>query len=114
MILPSTQKKISGSAQTRKNGIILQHGTLMFNTNIELMEKALRVSNQKMEIRKRITTLSKEGYSIDKKELIKNLKKGFEEIYGKSNKGKLSKEELSLAKKLAYEKYNSKEWNHKK
>ena len=25
----------------------------MFNTNIELMEKALRVSNQKMEIRKR-------------------------------------------------------------
>ncbi|HOM96520.1 MAG: lipoate--protein ligase family protein [Candidatus Methanofastidiosa archaeon] len=112
--LTLNSKKISGSAQTRKNGIILQHGTLMFNTNIELMEKALRVSNQKMEIRKRITTLSKEGYSIDKKELIKNLKKGFEEIYGKSNKGKLSKEELSLAKKLAYEKYNSKEWNHKK
>ncbi len=78
------------------------------------MEKVLRISNQKMEIRKRVTTLSREGYNIGKKELIKNLKKGFEEIYGKSNKGKLSRGELSLAKKLAYGKYKSKEWNYKK
>ncbi|HNV94472.1 MAG: Lipoate-protein ligase A subunit 1 [Candidatus Methanofastidiosum methylothiophilum] len=112
--LTFNSKKISGSAQTRKNGIILQHGTLMFNTNIELMEKVLRISNQKTEIRKRVTTLSREGYNIGKKELIKNLKKGFEEIYGKSNKGKLSRGELSLAKKLAYGKYKSKEWNYKK
>ena len=60
--LTFNSKKISGSAQTRKNGIILQHGTLMFNTNIELMEKVLRISNQKTEIRKRVTHKKKQYF----------------------------------------------------
>ncbi|MFA5558531.1 MAG: biotin/lipoate A/B protein ligase family protein [Methanofastidiosum sp.] len=53
-------KKLSGSAQTRKLGVILQHGTLMYNTNIELMERILRISDKKIEIKKRVTTLANE------------------------------------------------------
>ena len=107
-------KKISGSAQTRKFGVILQHGTLMYNTNLELMEKVLRISDKKIEIRKRVTTLSKEGYSLDKQELIKILKEGFKETYGESKEEKISKNELILAEKLSKEKYETKKWNYKR
>jgi len=112
--LTLNSKKISGSAQTRKNGIILQHGTIMYNTNIELMEKVLRVSDKKIEIRKRVTTLSNEGYNLNKKELIKGLSEGFQQIYGLSNEENVSKEELKLAKNLADEKYITEVWNHKR
>lgn len=107
-------KKLSGSAQTRKLGVILQHGTLMYNTNIELMERILRISDKKIEIKKRVTTLANEGYNFGKQELIKSLKKGFEEIYGESKKENISKEELSIARKLSKEKYETKEWNNKR
>lgn len=107
-------KKLSGSAQTRKSGVILQHGTLMYNTNIELMEKVLRISDKKIEIRKRVTTLSNEGCNLTKQKLIKSLKEGFEELYGKSKEENVSKEELILARKLSEEKYETKEWNNKR
>ena len=107
-------KKLSGSAQTRKFGVILQHGTLMYNTNIDLMEKVLKISDKKIEIKKRVTTLSNEGHNLDKQELIKSLKEGFEEIYGKSEADNVSKDELILAKRLSEEKYETKEWNNKR
>lgn len=107
-------KKLSGSAQTRKFGVILQHGTLMYNTNIELMERILRISDKKIEIKKRVTTLANEGYNFEKQELIKCLKEGFEEIYGESNEENISNEELNIARKLSKEKYETKEWNYKR
>jgi lipoate-protein ligase A len=107
-------KKLSGAAQTRKSGVILQHGTLMYNTDIELMENVLRISDNKIEIRKRVTTLSNEGYTLGKKELIKSLKEGFEAVYGMSKEENISKDELILARKLSEEKYQTKEWNNKR
>ncbi|HOI77695.1 MAG TPA: biotin/lipoate A/B protein ligase family protein [Methanofastidiosum sp.] len=107
-------KKLSGSAQTRKFGVILQHGTLMYNTNIELMERILRISDKKIEIKKRVTTLTNEGYNFEKQELIKSLKEGFEEIYGESKEENVSKDELIIARKLSKEKYETKEWNNKR
>ncbi|KYC46367.1 MAG: Lipoate-protein ligase A subunit 1 [Candidatus Methanofastidiosum methylothiophilum] len=107
-------KKLSGSAQTRRFGVILQHGTLMYNTNIELMERVLRISDKKIEIKKRVTTLSREGYNIEKNELIKSLKRGFEEIHGYSHEEDVSKEEMRIARNLSEEKYKSEEWNYKR
>jgi len=107
-------KKLSGSAQTRKFGVVLQHGTLMYNTNLESMEQALRISDKKIEIRKRVTTLSKVGYNLDKQELIINLKEGFEDVHGESKEEKISKNELTLAEKLSKEKYETKKWNYKR
>jgi lipoate-protein ligase A len=86
----------------------------MYNTDIELMERVLMISDKKIEIKKRVTTLSIEGYNLDKKELIKCLKEGFEETYGKSKKDNISKEELSLARKLSLEKYQIDRWNQKR
>ncbi len=112
--LTLNMKKISGSAQTRKNGAILQHGTIMYNTNIDMMEKALKTSDKKIEIKKRVTTIYNEGYRPNKEIILNALKKGFKEIYGNYEEGIITNEELSIANKLANEKYGTKLWNFKR
>lgn len=41
-------RKISGSAQTRQHGVVLQHGTLLVNTDLDLMVSLLRPLEGKM------------------------------------------------------------------
>lgn len=107
-------KKISGSAQTRRNGVILQHGTIMYNPNLDIMEKALKVSDKKIKIQNRVTTLCNEGYNHNKEIIINALKIGFKEIYGNYEDGIISNEELEIANKLSNEKYRTKLWNFKR
>ena len=40
-------KKISGNAQTRRRGILLQHGTILYQVDAEKMFSVLNVSEQK-------------------------------------------------------------------
>lgn len=112
--LALNSKKISGSAQTRKNGVILQHGTVMYNTNIDIMEKVLKIPNKKVDVKKRVTTLYNEGFRYDKDIIIDNLKKGFIDIFGKIKEDKINNKELEIAKKLANEKYSSINWNFRR
>jgi len=105
-------KKISGSAQTRRNGTILQHGTIIYDTSIDTMEKALKISEKKIEIRNRVTTLNKESYKYKKEILINALKEGFKDIFGSFEESIISKEELLIATNLANEKYRSENWNY--
>ncbi len=44
----SDGKKISGNAQYTSNGRILHHGTLLFDTDTEIMEHVLRVDKEKL------------------------------------------------------------------
>jgi len=39
------EKKVSGNAQFSSRGILLSHGTLLYNTNLEILRKALNNSN---------------------------------------------------------------------
>ena len=41
-------KKISGNAQTRKNGVLLQHGTILYGLDIPRMFSVLNVSKEKI------------------------------------------------------------------
>ena len=41
-------KKISGNAQTRRNHVVLQHGTILVNVNVEKMFDVLKVSDEKI------------------------------------------------------------------
>ncbi len=56
-------KKISGNAQTRKHGCILQHGTILLDVNPDLMFRLLKVPAEKNrgrlieDIRSRVTCL---------------------------------------------------------
>ena len=41
-------KKISGNAQARKEGVLLQHGTVLYSTNLKRMFSLLKVSSEKI------------------------------------------------------------------
>jgi len=113
-------KKISGSAQTRRYGNVLQHGTILLDLDAELMFSLLNVSEKKIEDKdidkasKRVTCLQKEAGKVSEEELIKALVRGFEDGFGiKLVEGKMDGEEISRIDKLR-EKYESREWNFKR
>lgn len=79
-------RKISGNAQTRRWGAILQHGTILLKTDIPTMFKVLKVSKEKISdkaikaVEDRVTTLHREcGREVGYGEVKEALKKGFEE-----------------------------------
>ncbi len=114
-------KKISGSAQTRRRNTLLQHGTLLVSTDLNVMEKVLRVPRQKLEshgvvrIRDRVTTVSIEkNKHMSPEEVIPYLIEGFRKALGvRFVEEKPSLEEVELARRLE-EKYRSREWNFKR
>ena len=114
------QKKISGSAQTRRYGNLLQHGTLLINVDLGKMFSLLNVSKKKIEDKniknasKRVTCLREEIGEIEEEEIIDALKKGFEEgLDIELVEEEMKKEEMEKAKELRG-KYVSKEWNFKR
>jgi len=112
-------KKISGNAQYIRKGKCLHHGTLLFNTNLDQLVMALRVSSDKIEskgiksIRSRVTNIYpylKKPYTIeDFKNLLLDqfrLKNGkIESIYFNDNDRK-------QIEKLVRTKYQTWEWNY--
>lgn len=109
------QKKISGNAQTRRNGILLQHGTILYDVDVEKMFTLLKISKEKISdklvktIQDRVTRVLDHNFaSIE--ELYRALLQGFAE--GKDYyKKPLTDEEISRAKELVEKKYSTKEWN---
>lgn len=110
-------KKISGNAQTRWEGKLLQNGTLLLDFDIEEM---LRISNIPKEkfldkkiasIREGLTWLDRElGQQRDMEEVRNVMKDKFEErFHVKLKNGTLSKKEKELTKNLI-PKYYSPEW----
>ena len=71
-------RKISGSSQTRRNKVVLHHGTLLVKTDIKTMSKVLKVSKEKMSdkiaksIEERVINLETALKKKPNIELIKN------------------------------------------
>lgn len=114
-------KKISGNAQTRKRGIILQHGTILRAVDPKLMFSVLKVSDEKIKdkmianVRERVTSLKDLGVNLRKDEIIKYLIQGYEEhLDAELVPGEPTNEELELADELMRTKYESDEWNFKR
>jgi len=110
-------KKISGNAQTRWEGKLLQNGTLLLDFDIEEM---LRISNIPKEkfldkkiasIREGLTWLDRElGEQRDMEEVRNVMKDKFEErFHVRLKTGALSRKEKELTKKFL-PKYYSPEW----
>lgn len=114
-------RKVSGSAGTIFKGALLQHGTLLYNTDLEIVERLLKVPKEKLRIhgvksiKARITTLSIElGRTVSKEEVAEALTKGFSKILNvKFFKGELSEKENKLAEKIET-KYKSDSWNFRR
>ena len=114
-------KKISGNAQTRKRGIVLQHGTILYRVDPELMFTLLRVSDEKMKdkliaaVQERVTSVSHIDPGIGRDRLEKAMVDGFaEHLNAELEPGEPTDEEIELAKKLMRDKYATEEWNFKR
>mgnify|MGYP003878362175 FL=1 len=114
-------KKISGSAQLRRGRAVLQHGTLMYNTDLETLARVLKVPKEKLRekgissIYERVTTVSRElGRPVSREEVIDAMIEGFSRALGvELKRGELTSEEIALTRELE-SKYRSREWNFKR
>ncbi len=113
-------KKISGNAQTRKAGVVLQHGTILSGLDLEKMFSILKVPDEKIKDKlikvaeERVTSLKAQlGREVAFEEIEKAMVKGFEKAFKvKIKAGELTPEELRTAEKLYKEKYTSRKWNY--
>lgn len=108
-------KKISGNAQTRRDGVLLQHGTVLYDFDPETMFAALRVSEEKVSDKAidrasdRVCTVRSASDS-SREELRSALIDAFldETEYREDD---YRADELDRAETLAAEVYRTDEWN---
>jgi len=115
------EKKISGNAQTRRFGGILQHGTLLCEVDPQLMFTLLKVPNEKFRdkliqgVEERVTSIKREIGEVDRERIVDALVRGFSQALGvEFESGALKDAELALAAKLRTERYATHAWNHKR
>lgn len=108
-------KKISGNAQTRREGILLQHGTILYRLSLQRMFEVLRVSSEKISDKmiksaeERVTCVCNH-VNVTENELYNSLLAAFTK--GKDYEmNKMSDEELSLASELANSTYKTRAWS---
>lgn len=115
-------KKISGSAQTRRSRTILQHGTVLIDTDVEKMFSILKVPSEKLkdklisDVKQRVTSLkSTLAREVEFNEVCAALSKGFERALDiELEEGELTSSELSLSLDIKKDRYSSSEWNHRR
>ncbi len=110
-------KKVSGSAQTRRNGVLLQHGTLLLGVDVDKMFCVLKVPSEKVkdkiikDVKERVTSLS--GITFEK--MASSLKTSFATKFdAKLLADIMSTKETNRAICLAERKYSTKEWNFRR
>ncbi len=109
-------KKIVGSAQTRKNKKLLQHGSILIDLDYDKLVSTFNIKNKEENIKKtkaRVTSINNElRKEISYNQLKEALISGFQDnLEIELVEDQLTKEELALANKLEKEKYSTKQWN---
>ncbi len=114
-------KKIAGSAQTRKDGVIMQHGSILLDVDVDLLFRMMRVpegaaEKLKQRYRAKATTIREAlGREVGYEEARDAFIRGFEQGLGlRLTTGELTPAELAEAERLVAEKYGSDSWNLKK
>ncbi len=114
-------RKLLGSAQVRKRGVALQHGTLPLTGDLARISEALRFESEaerervQARIRERATTVQAVlGRVVSWDEAAHALRQGFAEaLYLEFVEAALAPEEQAAAEKLCAEKYAAREWNER-
>jgi lipoate-protein ligase A len=112
-------KKISGSAQFHRGGVLLQHGTFLLETDLEKMFTFLRVPWAKTipdilcVAREKLTSINNElGKRVSTEEAYQASVKGFEKTLNvRLREEALSDYEQKLAQKIRRDKFLTEEWN---
>jgi len=115
-------RKVSGSAQMRKWGVALQHGTVLVDADPEMMFRALRVPAEKRlkhspgDPRLRVTTLKEQLGRLPAMEEVKSaMKSSFERTFDISLiPGRLTEKEGETALQLVRDRYGNDDWNLRK
>lgn len=114
-------KKFSGNAQYFHNGMLLQHGTILFNSEMTELGNALKVKEMKIQskgvksVRSRVTNII--DYLEDKSLTIEAFKDLLLETIGEIydlKEYELTDEEKAIHEKLVREKFLTWEWNYGK
>lgn len=107
-------KKVSGNAQTRKKNILLQHGTILLDVDIDKMFTVLKVPSEKskdkiiQDVKARVVGLNKTYH-----EVAVELQKSFSWKFGiEIFKDDVKTDEEIEAKILQKHKYSSDNWNY--
>ncbi len=112
-------KKISGHAQTRKKGVLLQHGSIPFTMNKQMLFDLFFFSDEETREKKR-SAFSKKAITINETSnqpvtyemAEKAFQKGFEKgLNLELVPFKLSEEQWNEVHELAETKYRSDDWN---
>jgi len=100
-------RKISGSAQTRKAGFVLQHGTVIVDSDLDLMMRVIRQRPGKPRDQDGMTSVSLElGRNAGLDEVKHSLAAGFGTAFGATmRRDEMTAEEKLLMIKLSEEKY---------
>ena len=114
-------RKISGSAQSRKRGVLLQHGSFLLDVDLDKMFTFLRVpwAQTLMDVlniaQKRLTSIKQElGSTVPADEARQALITGFQRALNiQLTEGELTSYERNLAEKLRREKFVTDNWNLK-
>ena len=120
-----SEYKITGTASHVAKNRELHHGTLLYDTNLEMLGKALS-SSQKDECVKAIasvrstvknlrTWFEEQGqFTLDANEFFEFLIRKLQQYYQLENVAGLSENEALQIETLAVTKYSSKDWTNKK
>lgn len=112
-------KKISGNAQTRKSGVLLQHGSIPMSFDADMLFDLFKFSSERLRDRQRKSFVNK-AISINditnKKHTYEMMKEAFLQGLQKSlniqtNPIELSKEQWEYIHYLTETKYQTDEWN---
>ncbi len=112
-------KKLLGSAQVRKRGVVLQHGTLPLTGDVARICEALTVESEaerarlRERVHQRATTIEEIlGRPVSWEEAADALRRGFAEALNLIlESAPLTPLEMALATKLREEKYATEAWN---
>ncbi|MEW8978689.1 MAG: lipoate--protein ligase family protein [Symbiobacterium sp.] len=115
-------RKVAGSAQTRRDGVILQHGSILLDVDVELLFRLMRLpegapAERLMErFRSKSTTLRAAlGRQVGYAEVRDALTVGFARALGLTlTPGSLTPAEEKDAQELVETKYGCDNWNLKK
>jgi lipoate-protein ligase A len=111
-------KKLIGSAQNRKGGMILQHGSIPFTFDAAKLVRCIRTTSpehalraESMLKRKAAGVSEALGRAVERRELEDHLKAGFVEALGwELESGNLTPNEEAEARSLAEAKYRNDAW----
>ncbi|MBU0981724.1 lipoate--protein ligase family protein [Patescibacteria group bacterium] len=116
VVMTGSGQKISGNAQTRRGGVILQHGTILFEVDVRRMFSVLKVGADKISdkmiaaVEERVTSLSRVKPGVRFEEVYEAVLEAF--TAGKEAlRSGLTDAEKARAADLVEERYKKGEWN---